>query len=146
MTILKEKLAAVVEMLFRMTSDGRLRWAPGKGRDCFTVTLNGSRIDCVLGNGEDRLPAVHIVLHDAKGKVVQRFDDNFLEGLEPHDESHPDYWHLMSALHDLARWTSEGVAAVIDGLLECDQPDPATASNVTPIEAAYPFRREVVAR
>lgn len=117
MTYLTDKLSKLTEELFAVTRRGSLAWQAGSAEGVFIADIGTLRVAIEQFVGADGLPAVAVLLSNQDGRVVQRYTDADLSDHVPDDDAHRSYWEQLAELYEMARWSAEGVFALIDDLL-----------------------------
>lgn len=135
MIYLTAKLAELTDELFAVTRHGALRWELGEGEGRYLARVGTLEVRLHPVTGRDGLPGLAIELVNAQGRIVQRYSDHDLSDHEPRDDEHRTYWDVLTELHELARWSAEGILELIDTLMHGLQPAEIPASDVPRIDA-----------
>ena len=117
MNALTSKLAQLTDELFVATQRNKLAWTRGPSEHSFACQIGGMRVCLEKDVGGDGLPAVAVLLCNGEGRLVQRFTDHDLSDHVPESEEHRSFWELLAELHEMARWSAEGVFELIDNLM-----------------------------
>lgn len=117
MTYLTGKLARLTEELFGATQRDALAWKAGTADHSYCTHIRDMEIQIEKIVGADGLPGIAITLGNRDGKPVQRFTDHDLVDHVPESEEHRNFWDMLTELHEMARWSAEGVFQVIDDLM-----------------------------
>ena len=118
MSYLSGKLAQLTDELFAVSQRGELGWREGDSADSFVTQVRDLRVSIEKLVGTDNLPAIAIALWNHENKLVQRYTDADLSEHSPENEDYRTFWDLLNELHQIARWSSEGIFEIIDDLLE----------------------------
>lgn len=124
MTYLTGKLAQLTEEIFGVTRRGKLEWRSSDTQGRFLAQIRELTISIEKITGADGLPGIAIVITNRDGHPVQRFTDHDLTEHSPEGEEHRNFWDMLTELHEMARWSSEGVFEVIEDLMEALAPEP----------------------
>ena len=122
MNYLTAKLAQLTDELFVATQHNKLPWKRGVADQSFSTQIGDMRVSLEKDVGNDGLPAVAVLLCNREGRLVQRYTDHDLSDHVPETDDHRTFWELLTELHEMARWSAEGVFELIDNLMEVLSP------------------------
>ena len=113
----RDKYAALVEELLRLTINGSIAWESTSADRRFTVQLGKLTVQIEDGEGSDGGDLITLNIFGANGERVDRFDDNDLQGAKPSDTHFRTYYFLMNELHRRAGRDASVAEKVLDELL-----------------------------
>ncbi len=117
MNYLNAKLAQLTDELFVATQRAKLAWKAGTTDGSYSTSIGDMRVSIEKIVGGDGLPAVAVLLCNREGRLVQRYTDHDLTDNVPETGEHRSFWELLAELHEMARWSAEGVFELIDNLM-----------------------------
>ena len=124
MTYLTGKLAQLTEELFGVTQRGKMAWQAAEAEGRYVTQIRDLSITVEKITGADGLPGIALLIRNREGRMVQKFTDHDLADHSPESEEHRNFWDMLTELHEMARWSAEGVFEVIEDLMEALAPEP----------------------
>lgn len=136
MIYLSARLAELTDELFVATRRGMLCWDFGSGDGVFCARIGEVEVRLRPVTGKDGLPGLSVDLVNSEGRVVQSYSEHDLIDHEPQDDDHRTYWDVLSDLHEMARWSAEGILDLIERMMDGLKPDIPPAPQNAP-EAGF---------
>jgi len=112
-----DKYRKLVELLYKKTNEGNIKWSEDEVDDSFNVSLGQSRVEVDSTTDENDDPIIIVRVY-ADGKMTERFDDNDIKGIRPSIPGYDSYYKLMSETYKMAQRTSTGADIVLDGIIQ----------------------------
>lgn len=111
------KHATLVEKLYQMTEQRKLRWQKDDWEVEFKAQVSNWSVGILSGKIGTR-PIIAMVLYDAEGSEIDRFTDEDLGGITPSITQHDNYYPVMGELLNAAKRSATGADQAIDSILD----------------------------
>lgn len=116
MSLANEKLRQLVELLFEATTMNSLEWDLGDN-EIPSAIINDNAISLRKSRNADGEDLYIYEVYDENGQLVERFDDEQLNGAREPNVEMQNWFTLSRAVHELAMRKASKSDAVIDSII-----------------------------